>query len=155
MKKIHIIGCGNLLAHDEGVGIHVVRRLQNEILPGNVKILELRTPGRMLAELLSGSDKAIIIDAYANQGQAGTIHRYTYKAGVENRLEEVLFKTIHAYNLYPLLEGRSNIFPEGLPGEIVVIAIEIEERNRFCIGLSQNVFAVVDDVVQMILGDLY
>ena len=41
MKKIKIIGCGNLLAHDEGVGIHVVRRLQNEILPESVEILSL------------------------------------------------------------------------------------------------------------------
>ncbi|RJX27236.1 MAG: hydrogenase, partial [Dethiobacter sp.] len=31
MKKIKIIGCGNLLAYDEGVGIHIVRRLKNEI----------------------------------------------------------------------------------------------------------------------------
>lgn len=155
MKKIKIIGCGNLLAHDEGVGIHVVRRLQNEILPESVEIRELRTPGQLLVELLAGSDKAIIIDACSNQGQAGTIYRYTLKDGESSNLEEILYKTIHAYNFYPLLELRGKISPLGLPKEIVVIGIEIEERNRFCIGLSQNVFAVVDDVVQMIMKELY
>ncbi|MGI6308567.1 MAG: hydrogenase maturation protease [Dethiobacteria bacterium] len=155
MKKIKIIGCGNLLAHDEGVGIHIVRRLQNEILPESVEIRELRSPGQLLVELLAGSDKVIIIDACSTQGPAGTVYRYTLKEGDSDNLEGILFKTIHAHNFYPLLELRGKISPSGLPKEIIVIGIEIEERHRFCIGLSQNVFAVVDEVVNMIMNELY
>ena len=155
MKKIRIIGCGNLLAYDEGVGIHVARRLQNEILPERAEIRELRVPGRALEELLVGSDKAIIIDACASQKQAGTISRYALKDDEDNKLKEVLYDTIHAYHFYPVLEKRGKTIMEGLPKEIVVICIEIEERDRFCIGLSQNIFAIVDDVVQMIMQELY
>jgi hydrogenase maturation protease len=155
MKKIRIIGCGNLLAHDEGVGVHVVRRLQNEILPENVEIQEMRTPGKQLAELLTGSEKLIIIDACAEQDMAGTIHRHVLKKGDHEALQEKLFQTLHAYNLYPFLKPGAKTSLPGLPREIVVICIEIEERHRFCVGLSQRVFAVLDDVVAMIMKELY
>ena len=155
MKKIKIVGCGNLLAHDEGVGVHVVRRLQSEILPESVEVRELRVPGQVLEELLIGSDKVIIIDACADHGEAGTVYRHTFKGDGNGKLKEMLHKTIHAHNFYPLLVDRGKILPGGLPKEIVVIGIEIEERNRSCIGLSQKVFAIVDDVVQMIMQELY
>lgn len=155
MKKIRIIGCGNLLAHDEGVGVHVLRRLQNEILPENVEIREMRAPGKQLTELLTGSEKLIIIDACAEQNMAGTIHCHVLKAGDNEKLQEKLFQTIHAYNLYPFLKPGVKTSTLRLPREIVVICIEIEERHRFCVGLSQKVFAVVDDVVAMIMKELY
>ncbi|NLJ57174.1 MAG: hydrogenase maturation protease [Firmicutes bacterium] len=155
MKKIRIIGCGNLLAHDEGVGVHVVRRLQNEILPENVEIQEMRTPGKQLTELLTGTEKIIIIDACTEQNNTGTVHRHVLKESADEKLQEKLFQTLHAYNLYPFLKPGTKTSSLGLPREIVIICIEIEERHRFCVGLSQKVFAVVDDVVAMIMKELY
>jgi len=152
MKRIKIVGCGNLLAYDEGVGIHIVRRLQNEILPENVEIRELRTPGQMLVELLSDADKLIIIDACPGKVAAGSVHRYTLKDG---SLKEILSNTIHAHNFYPIFELREKMSPHRLPREVVVIGVEIEERHKFCVGLSKTVFASIDDAIKAIMEELY
>ncbi|MDO9534358.1 MAG: hydrogenase maturation protease [Bacillota bacterium] len=152
MKKIKIIGCGNLLAYDEGIGIHIVRRLNNEILPENVEVKELRTPGQLLVELLSGADKLIIIDACSSQCESGTVHRYS---GSETSLEEMLSNTIHAHYFYPIFELRKKLTPHKMPDEMVVIAVEIEDRQKFCIGLSKSVFASIDDVVNTVINELY
>ncbi len=152
MKKIKIIGCGNYLAYDEGVGIHVVKRLRNEILPGNVEVKELRNPGQLLLELIAGVDKLIIIDASTGNNKSGTVHKYTNDDG---DLKDILANTIHAYNFYPVFELREKMYPNKLPHEIVVIGIEIEERQKFSIGLSHNVFSSLDKAIQVVLDELY
>lgn len=152
MKKIKIIGCGNLLAYDEGVGIHIVRRLKNEILPENVEVKELRTPGQMMMELLADTDKLIIIDACPGKCLPGTVHRYTDQDG---SLKELLSNTIHALNFYTIFELREKVSPNRLPREVVIIGVEIEERHKFCVGLSKTVFASIDDVVKTVLDELY
>ena len=153
MKKIKIIGCGNLLAFDEGIGIHIVRRLYNEILPENVEVKELRTPGQLLVELLSGAEKLIIIDGCCSrQCKSGTVHRYSSS---DYSLEEMLSNTIHAHYFYPIFELRKKLSPHKMPDEMVVIAVEIEDRKKFCVGLSKSVFASVDDVVNTVIKELY
>lgn len=147
MKKIKIIGCGNYLAYDEGVGIHVVKRLKNEILPGNVEVIELRNPGQLLLELVAGADKLIIIDASSENNKSGTIHKYTNNDG---EIKDILANTLHAYSFYPVFELR-----EKLPREIVVIGIEIEERKKFSVGLSHNVFSALDEAIKFVIDELY
>ncbi len=151
-RKIKIIGCGNLLAYDEGIGIHVARRLQNEILPENVEIMELRNPGQLLVELVSGADKIIIVDACPGNYGSGSIHRFTQNDG---DLKNILSNTIHAYNFYPVFELREKMSPHKLPKEVVVIGIEVEERSKFRVGLSKNVFASINDAVKAVLKELY
>jgi len=150
-KKIKVIGCGNLLAYDEGVGIHVVRKLKNNVLPENVEIKELRNPGQLLLELVSEADKLIIIDACPEQSGVGTVHRFTR---AEGEIREILSNTIHAYHFYPVFELREQSNQRKLPEEIVVLGIEIEKRNRFCVGLSQDVFAALERAIEIVMEEL-
>ncbi len=151
IKKIKVIGCGNLLAYDEGVGIHVVRRLKNHTLPDNIEIKELRNPGQLLLELVSEADKLIIVDACPEQGSVGTVHRYTRQDG---EIKEILSNTIHAYHFYPVFELQEQSNHRNLPEEIVVFGIEIEKRNRFCVGLSQNIYESLDKAIQIVVEEL-
>ncbi len=150
-KKIKVIGCGNLLAYDEGVGIHVVRKLKNHVLPENVEIKELRNPGQLLVELVSEADKLIIIDACAERGSVGAVHRYTLDDG---EIKKILSNTIHAYHFYPVFELREQSNERKMPEEIVVFGIEIEKRNRFCVGLSQDVFAALEKAIATVMEEL-
>lgn len=154
MKNIKIIGCGNLLAYDEGVGIHVVRRLQNEILPEHVEIKELRNPGQLLVELVGGAEKLIIVDACAGKKnrKAGTVHRFAVNGG---NIKDILAHTIHAYHFYPVFELREKVSAKKLPEELVVIGIEILERGKFCVGLSNEVFASLNNAIEVIMKELY
>lgn len=157
VKKIKVIGCGNLLAYDEGVGIHVVRGLQKEVLPENVEVRELRTPGQMLVELVSGADKLIIIDACGKGKQPGEVHRYNFKNENQEKgdIEEILSRTIHGFNLIPVFELRQKFSPEKLPREIIVFGIEVSERNKFGVGLSNPVYRAMEKIIQTIVDELY
>lgn len=153
MSTIRVLGCGNPLSYDEGVGIHVLRRLNGEILPENVEIREFRVPGGFNEELITGVDKIIIIDACSGEGCNGiNVNRTTPQ---NNDLKGLLSSTVHAYNLYPLFRSNDRLLPEPLPQEIVIITVEIEVRNKFSVGLSKNVFSSLDTVIQKVLAELY
>jgi hydrogenase maturation protease len=70
---ILVIGYGNPLCGDDGVGPHVVERLVNVGLPANVEYLTLRQLTPELAEPISRAEAVIFIDAAAGGGTAGSI----------------------------------------------------------------------------------
>jgi len=150
LKKIKVIGCGNILAFDEGVGIHIARRLRSEILPEWIKIEELSNPGQMLPELIIGSDKLLIIDACRNEG---FIRRYARGNG---DIKSILSDTIHAVHLSPMFELKDKKYAKKLPEEVVVFGVKIsEERKKFGVGLSNEVFASLDNTINAVLQELY
>lgn len=76
MSKKLVLGVGNLLLTDEGIGIHAVQRLLDEkLLPEDVEIVDGGTAGLSLLYYLEGVDLMIIIDAVETGGPPGTIVR--------------------------------------------------------------------------------
>ena len=77
MMKIVILGVGNLLLKDEGIGIHVINALQNSPLPTDVD-LEIIDGGTSpnIFYLVEKADKLIIIDAVEGGGEPGAIYRF-------------------------------------------------------------------------------
>jgi hydrogenase maturation protease len=75
--RILVLGVGNLLLGDEGVGIHAVRRLGEQSLPPHVDLLDGGTAGVDLLGFMSGYEKVVIIDAVDAGEEPGTIFRFT------------------------------------------------------------------------------
>ena len=74
MKKILIVGLGNILLQDEGIGIHVIEKLRNETdIPPEVELIEGETKGLALLPLLKGGTYIIFVDAMEFEGAAGEI----------------------------------------------------------------------------------
>jgi hydrogenase maturation protease len=68
-----VIGLGNALAGDDGVGSHIMRRLsQDERLPGDVDVLEGGTDLLRLAHELEGRPRVVLVDALLHPGEPGT-----------------------------------------------------------------------------------
>ncbi len=63
MRPILILGLGNLLQGDDGVGCRVAQELEHRKLPDNVEVIDGGTPGAGLVNLLEGRKRVIIIDA--------------------------------------------------------------------------------------------
>lgn len=64
IKKISIIGVGNILMRDEGVGVHAVKAFQERyVVPDNVEIVDGGTTGFGLLEYFEDRDKVLIVDA--------------------------------------------------------------------------------------------
>ena len=60
-KETLVLGVGNLLLKDEGVGIHVIKALENEKLPAHVHLMDGGTGGLHLLSWLQGYDRIIRI----------------------------------------------------------------------------------------------
>jgi len=73
MEKVLIMGVGNYLMGDEGIGVHAVKELQKENLPGNIEIIDGGTGGFHLLEYLSSFKKVIMIDATIDGLPAGSV----------------------------------------------------------------------------------
>lgn len=62
-RGILILGVGNLLRKDDGVGVQAIQRLRGLMLPGGVKVVDGGTTGLGLIDLLDGFERAVIIDS--------------------------------------------------------------------------------------------
>ena len=77
MKNIAIIGMGNPLMSDEGIGVRVVTRLQRSELSETVDVLDLGTSGMRVLHELEGRDKVIFVDCALMGTAPGTLRRFT------------------------------------------------------------------------------
>ncbi len=81
MAKKLVLGVGNLLLTDEGIGIHAIQRILGENRLGekrldeDLEIIDGGTAGLALLYYLEGVDKLVIIDAVETGGPPGTIVR--------------------------------------------------------------------------------
>lgn len=71
-----VLGLGNPLQRDDGVGIRVVEELEKRDLPAHVEVIDGGTPGVDLINLLQGRARAILIDAAEMGREPGTIARF-------------------------------------------------------------------------------
>ena len=100
-KKIVVLGVGNLLLRDEGVGIHAVKELEKECFPAQVRIIDGGTGGIDLLFWLEKADYAIIIDCVRTKSPPGTIFRFPVTELNLGTGEQI--SSLHEVNLNELL----------------------------------------------------
>jgi hydrogenase maturation protease len=73
---IIVLGLGNLLRRDEGLGIRALERLQARyMLPDTVQVVDGGTLGLDLLCYLEGAERVLILDAALTDGPPGTLLR--------------------------------------------------------------------------------
>jgi len=145
--KTLVLGLGNILMGDEGVGIHAIRALQQKALPPGVECLDGGTGGFILLEPLESADRILMIDASADNTAPGTIKRTTPKFSRE--YPPTL--TAHDVGIKDLLDV---FHMRGGDREVVLYAITINPQQPISMELSAEIAPVVEDVVQRILAEL-
>ena len=116
--RIVVIGVGNLLMKDEGIGIHAVQELQAIDLPPDVKLIDGGTSPDLISYTRAG-DKMIIIDAARAGGEPGAIYRFKPEdiaagKGSLNSAHEM--GVVENLNLMTFTGNK--------PAEVVIIGIE-------------------------------
>jgi hydrogenase maturation protease len=82
MARVVVMGIGNVLNSDDGLGPFVARTFQGGWdLAGDAEVLDAGTPGLDLISLLHGVEAAVFIDAVRDQGAPGDVKRYD-RAGI-------------------------------------------------------------------------
>jgi hydrogenase maturation protease len=77
MGRKVVLGVGNLLLRDEGVGVHVIRALAGRQVPPDVEVIDGGTAGCDLLPLMSGAEKVVIVDALQGGEPPGAVYRLT------------------------------------------------------------------------------
>jgi len=118
---IVVVGVGNLLMTDEGIGIHVLQSLQESGLPANVRLVDAGTSPDLIA--YSGDcRKLIIIDAARGGGEPGTVYRLLPD---DLKTPAGAFLSAHELGVEQSLTLMKLTASE--PEEIVIIGIEPEK----------------------------
>ena len=77
MGRKVVLGVGNLLLRDEGVGIHVVKALEGYPFPPDVEVIDGATAGCDLLPLISGAERVVMVDAMEGGEPPGAVYRLT------------------------------------------------------------------------------
>jgi hydrogenase maturation protease len=127
-----VLGLGNTLMGDEGVGVHVVRDLENRVLPAGVGCLDGGTGGFVLLEPLQNADRIVMIDAAADGNPVGTITRITPRFSSE--YPPTL--TAHDVGVKDLLDI---FYILGGDCEVVLFAITIDPHQPITLSMSPRI----------------
>ncbi|MBL7061189.1 MAG: hydrogenase maturation protease [Dehalococcoidia bacterium] len=148
--KTLILGLGNSLLSDDGVGLTIAAELKNRLNESDITVMETSVAGLSLLDLLVGYDRAIIIDAIQTlDGKPGQIYRLDPEAFDTTR------RTIspHDVNFTTALEfGKKVGLP--LPQEIVIFAIEVSDVSTFSEECTPQVTRAIPTCVEMVLQEL-
>lgn len=143
-----IIGCGNLLRGDDGVGPILIRRLWELGLPPGVRVADGGTAGMDVAFKMRGADQVILVDACRTGETPGTIYRVP-GAELEN-LPPLTGIHLHAFRWDHALAFARWLLKEEYPRSITVYLIEIADAETGA-ELSPPVAAAMEEVAQMLL----
>jgi hydrogenase maturation protease len=151
LGKTLVLGLGNVLMSDEGVGVHVVRALEIELakhtLPTNVECLDGGTGGFTLLEPLQSANRVILIDAASDGNPIGTVTRTTPRFSRD--YPPTL--TAHDIGVKDLLDV---FYIQGGDPDVVLYAITIDPRQPIAMELSDEIKKAADAAVAAILAEL-
>jgi hydrogenase maturation protease len=146
---ILVLGIGNLVMTDDGVGVRVVQRLQNDYrFPPEVTVLDGGTLGLDLLPRLEGVDRLLVVDAVETGEAPGTIVRLS-GADIPIVLKTKL--SPHQMGLQDLLLVAELI--DCLPREMVLLGIQ-PEQITMGMELSPALVAQFDILVGRVLLEL-
>jgi hydrogenase maturation protease len=154
--KTLVIGLGNPILTDDGVGVKVAYAVRNSLaLDGrdDVTVTEASVGGLHLMEAMVGYDRVILIDAIQTSGaKLGTIRRLTLD-DIASAIPTQHSASAHDMNLPTALEmGRR--LDLALPEIIEIFAIEAEDVVTFGETCTPAVEAAIPVVAEMVLRTL-
>lgn len=145
MKNVAIIGIGNILLGDDGIGPYVVRVLDASYEFGpNVQILDVGTPALDFIDNLVGLDAVILVDSVENDRPAGAITLYrkedVLRHGVSVRMDPhspALAESLMTADMLGV--GPKEVLLVGISGQSYDAGCELSPEVKMSVGLAIDV----------------
>jgi hydrogenase maturation protease len=145
---IVILGIGNLLLSDEGVGVHVANRLLEMELPAGVRVIEGGTDGFRLMNVVTGADRVVVVDAIKGGGEPGSIYRFDIEDAPSS---PDTFKTsVHQIGILEVIHFSEFL---GKTPQATIIGVE-PKSMEMSMDLSPEVEAKVPRVIELVLEEV-
>jgi hydrogenase maturation protease len=149
-NTIVVLGVGNILLKDEGVGVRVVEALERDYtFPDNVRVVDGGTQGLWLLSTLQEAQHLIVVDAVLGGGEPGTIYRLErddLPRGLRVKQSAHDSDLVEALNLCSFLGSE--------PLSVVVIGIQPADIQPYGLELTEPVAARVGELVERVVEEL-
>ena len=145
MKKL-ILGIGNPILGDDGIGFHVINALESNPPAEDITLCAADVSGLGLLDYIIGYDQVIIVDAIMTlNGKPGTV----YHLSIENFQPSKHTISPHDTDL-PTALKLGTMMQLHLPKKINIVAIEIPQVHEFSQQCTPAVYNSISDAIKLI-----
>ena len=148
--KTLVLGLGNPICADDGVGIKVTEVIKERVHAPDVEVAETSAAGLGLLDIVGGFQRLIVVDAIQTRnGNPGDIYRL--KPG--HLPAPMHCSTVHDVDLITALElgRRLNM---SVPEEVVIFAVEVSDVTTFCEGCTPEVDRAIPQIADLVIREL-
>ena len=147
--KVVVLGLGNILLRDEGVGVRVVEALaERYILPADVEVVDGGTAGMELLNTIAGCDHLLICDAVQTDAPPASVIR------LADAEVPALFQTRFSPHQVGLADVLATLILTGEAPRTVTLIGVVPLDLELGIDLSPGVAAVVGRAVEYLATEL-
>ncbi len=143
-KQVLVLGVGNYLMGDEGIGVHIAHRLDKIELPAGVDALDGGTGGFFLMSLFDEYPAIIFVDATMDGQPAGTISQIKPRFAAD--FPQAL--SVHDVGLKDMIEA---VYLLGKVPDMHIVTISVKELMPMTMELSQAVEESIPEAIDVIL----
>ncbi len=149
MAKIVILGVGNILLSDEGVGVHVVEKLRGEIESSDIELIDGGTAGLDLLPVIESCDYLLIIDCVKGGEKPGTIYKFGPEE-IKVKMDNMKL-SLHDFNLVDVL-NLGKALGKKLP-KITIYGVEPKSLN-WSLDMSPEVSQTLERLIKIVKDDV-
>lgn len=146
-SRVLVLGVGNLLMQDEGVGVHVVQALERRKLPEGVRLLDGGSGGFTLLGDLEAAGQIILIDAAADGHAIGTVTRS------EPRYSKDYPPTLMAHDI-GLKDLLDIFYMRGAGSKVTLFAVTIDPLQKMGMELSPRIAQAAEEAAGCVMAEL-
>lgn len=147
-SPIVVLGVGNLLLSDEGVGVHVAHKLMEMDLPAGVEVIEGGTDGFRLMNVVTEAERLIVVDAVKGGSPPGSIYRFDIKDAPSS--PDTYKTSVHQIGILEIIHLSELI---GQTPETTVIGVEPKSLDMG-MTLSPEVEEMIPKIIELILEEV-
>jgi hydrogenase maturation protease len=146
--NLAVLGLGNLIHEDDGVGIHAVRMLSvDKRFPEEIPIIDGGTLGLDLLSQLKGVSHLLVLDAVDSGASPGELSKFAD----DELINLPISKSVHLLGFADLLSALTLL--DEAPDRVVLLGIQPESTD-WGVTLSPAVDAAVNDLVEAALAQI-
>jgi hydrogenase maturation protease len=148
-NSIAVLGLGNILLRDEGVGVRIAEHLLNNyIFSPVVKVIDAGTLGFGLISEIQDIQKLIVVDAVKAGKTPGTIYKFT-----QNDIDTTIPQLLSAHDV-GFLEVIEQWKLMGVLPEVIFLGIEPYDMSSWGMELSDCISNKMPRLVELVLDEL-
>ena len=150
--KTLVLGLGNTILGDDGVGVHVAQAVAAGLDGGNVDVIDTNMDGLNLFDFILGYDKLVVIDAIVTEkGEVGEIYRLKPEEIYEPCGSAI---SPHHFTLATTIELGRRLFPAEIPREVIVFAVKTRDASEITEQMTDDVKQAVPKAADLVLKEI-